>query len=93
MARATGFEPAISSVTGKRFKPLSYARKQFPPTPGFKNPRFLIFSDTGETEFFKEKFYLLHCSSNRLFEKFYPFCAGGKDRTSDLGLMKASLYH
>ena len=27
MARATGFEPAISSVTGKRFEPLSYARK------------------------------------------------------------------
>ena len=26
MARATGFEPAISSVTGKRFEPLSYAR-------------------------------------------------------------------
>ena len=26
MARAMGFEPTISSVTGRRFKPLSYAR-------------------------------------------------------------------
>ena len=29
LARATGFEPAISSVTGKRFEPLSYARNDF----------------------------------------------------------------
>ncbi len=28
-ARWTGFEPAVSSVTGRRFRPLSYHRKYF----------------------------------------------------------------